>query len=82
MFRFALGFDIVITHITIVIHLTGVFSKLSLYKTNNETNLLDENVNFHDSTKKQNTYLTRNIILFVVLTYLFLIFLIFKYLNE
>ena len=32
------------------------FFKLSLYKMNIKTNLLEEYVNFFDSAKKQNTY--------------------------
>ena len=71
---FAVGLDIFKTHITIVIHLTRIFFKLSLYKMNIETNLLEDHVNFVDSTKKQNTYLTRLIILFVVIISLFLFF--------
>ena len=36
-----------------------VIFKFSLYKMKIKTNLLEEYVNFVDSTKKQNTYLTR-----------------------
>ena len=57
MFSFALEFDIFITHISIVIHLTRIFFKSSLYKMNTKTNLLAEYVSFLDSTKQQYTYL-------------------------
>ena len=49
---------------------------------NIKRNLLEEYVYFVDSTKKQNTYLIRIIILFVVNISLFLTFLLFNYLNE
>ena len=82
MTLFAVGFDIFKTHITIVIHLTRVIFKLSLYEMNNKTNLLEDYVNFDHSTKKQNTYFTRIIILFVVNISLFLIFLFFKHNSK
>ena len=49
---------------------------------NIKTNLLEEYVNFVDSTKKQNKYFKIIIILFVVILCLFLFFVLFNYLNE
>ena len=51
-FRFALGFDIFITHITLVIHSPETFFKLSFYKMNIKTNFLEDYVNFVDATKE------------------------------
>ena len=50
------------------------------YKMNVQTNLLEDYVNFVDSTKK--TYLTRIINLCMVFISLFSIFVLFDYLNE
>ena len=49
---------------------------------NIKTNLLEEYVNFVDSTKKQNKHFKIIIALFVVFLCLFLIFVLFKHLNE
>ena len=49
---------------------------------NIKTNLLEEYVNSVDNTKKQNKYFKLNIILFVVISCLFLVFVLFKYLND
>ena len=49
---------------------------------NIKTNLIEEYVNFVDSTMKQNTNYKIIIFLFVVIVTLFLFFLLFKYLNE
>ena len=49
---------------------------------NNKTNLHDDYVNFDESTKKQNTYFKINIILITIIMFLFLVFLLFQYLNE
>ena len=49
---------------------------------NIKTNLIEEYVNFVDSTKKQNKYFKKNLILFVVILCLILFFVLFKYLNE
>ena len=46
---------------------------------NIKTNLLEENVNFVDNTKKQNKYFKILIILFVVNSCLFLFFVLFNY---
>ena len=48
---------------------------------NIKTNSPEDYVNFVDSTKKQNTYLTRTLNSFVVILSLFLIFL-FKYNSK
>ena len=45
-------------------------------------NLFEEYVNFVDSTKEQNTFLRRIIVLFKVIVALSLFHLLFKYLNE
>ena len=49
---------------------------------NIKTNLIEEYVNFVDSTKKQNKYFKKILILFVVILCLILFFVLFKYLNE
>ena len=49
---------------------------------NIETNLVEDYVNFVDTSTKQNTYLTRIINFLVVIISLFLIFLLINYLNE
>ena len=49
---------------------------------NIKMNLLEEYVNFVDTTKKQNTYFKIFIVLFVVIVSLFSFHLLFKYLNE
>ena len=49
---------------------------------NIKTNLLEDYVNFFDTTKEHNTYYKRIIILFVVIISLFLNFLLIKYTNE
>ena len=52
---------------------------------NIKTNLLEENVNFVDNTKKQNKYFKIVIILIVTIMFLFLFFVLLyniKYLNE
>ena len=41
---------------------------------NNQTNLLEEYVNFVDNTKKQNKYFTISIILIAIIMFLFLFF--------
>ena len=48
---------------------------------NSKTNLLEENVNFVDNTKKQNKYFEISIILFAIIMFLFLFFLLFQYLK-
>ena len=50
-------------------------------KKNIKTNLLEDYVNFVDSTTKQNTHYKRSIFPFVIIISLFLTFL-FKYINE
>ena len=50
MFIFALGFDKLVTDITKIFHLIRIFCP----KMNIKTNLLEEYVNFVDTTKKQN----------------------------
>ena len=52
------------------------------YKINIKTKLLEDYVNFLDSTKKQNEYFKKIISLIVATLCLFLIFVLFKYLNE
>ena len=47
-----------------------------------KTILLEDNVNFVDSTKKQNTYFILIILLIANIIYLFLFSFLFKYLNE
>ena len=49
---------------------------------NIETNLLEDYVNFVDTTTRQNTYFKIIIVLFVVIVSLFLFCFLFKYLNE
>ena len=49
---------------------------------NVKTNLVEEYVNFVDTTKKQNKYFKIILILFVVILCLFLFFVLFNYLNE
>ena len=46
------------------------------------TNLPEEKFNFVDTTKKQNRYFKKTIFLFAIFISLFLIYLLFKYLNE
>ena len=46
---------------------------------NIKTNLLEEYVNFVDNTKKQNKYFKISIILFVIILFLFLSIVLFKY---
>ena len=48
----------------------------------NKTCLIEEYVNFVDTTKKHNKYLKIIIFLFVVILCLFLFFVLFNYLNE
>ena len=49
---------------------------------NIKTDLLEEYVNFVDSTMKQNKYFKKLIILFLVILCLFFFFVLFKNLNE
>ena len=49
---------------------------------NIQTNLLEDYVNFVDTTTKRNTDFKITIIIFVVIVSLFLIFLSSEYLNE
>ena len=49
---------------------------------NIRTNLLEEYINFVDTTKEQNKNFKIIIILFVVIFCLFLFFVLFYYLNE
>ena len=49
---------------------------------NIKTNLLEDYVNFVDTTTRQNKYFKIIIILFVVITSLFLFFVSFNYINE
>ena len=49
---------------------------------NKKTILLEDYVNFVNTTKKQNNYFKINIILFVIIMSLFLIFLLLKHINE
>ena len=49
---------------------------------NIKTNLLEDYVNFVDNTKRQNKYFKTIIISIAISTSLFLIFPLFKYLNE
>ena len=46
---------------------------------NIKTNLLEEYVNFVDNTKKQNKCFKISIILFVIIMFLFLFIVLFKY---
>ena len=49
---------------------------------NNKTNLIEEYVNFVDTTTKQNTYYYKTFIgLFVIIVSLFSFYLLFTYLN-
>ena len=48
---------------------------------NFKTNLLEEYVNFVDTTKKQNKYFKIGIILLAMILFLFLFFLLFQYLK-
>ena len=47
-----------------------------------KTNLLEEYVNFVDSTKKQNRFFKRSLLLIANVISSFLCYLLFKYLNE
>ena len=47
-----------------------------------KTNLLEEYVNFVDTTKKQNKYLKKVVSLIAIITSLFSFFFLFKKLNE
>ena len=49
---------------------------------NNKTNLLEEYVNFVDNTKKQNRYFKISKFLIVIITFLFLFLVLFKYLTK
>ena len=51
-------------------------------KMNIKTNLLEDYVDFVESTKKQNLFLKRIIILFVDIISSFSFFVLFKYINE
>ena len=53
-----------------------------VFKINIKRNLLEDFVTFLDTTTKQNSYFKIIIIFFTIMTTLFLIFLLFKYLNE
>ena len=48
------------------------------YKVNIKTNLLEEYVNFVDTTKKQNKYFKLNIFIIATIMFLFLFFLLFQ----
>ena len=48
---------------------------------NIKTNLLEEYVNFVDTTKKKNKYFKTGIILLAIIMFLFLFFLLFQYLK-
>ena len=58
-----------------------LFFGLSLDKKNIRTNLLDDHINFVDTTLKQNTCFKKPKFIFVVVVSLFL-FVLFKYINE
>ena len=49
---------------------------------NIKTNLPEEYVEFVDTTKKQNIFFNKFIFLIAVIMFSFLIYLLFKYLNE
>ena len=49
---------------------------------NFETYLLEDYVNFIDTTKKQSNYYKKTIFLFAIIKTSFLFYLLFKYLNE
>ena len=49
---------------------------------NIKTNLIEDYVDFVDLTMKQNKYFKLIIYLFVAILFLFLFFVLFKYLNE
>ena len=81
MFLFALRFEIFITRFTKIIHSNRVLvqeNELSLYlkKMNNKTILLEEYVNFVDTTEKQNKNFKTIIILDGIIVALFLFFFI------
>ena len=48
---------------------------------NTKTNLLEQYVNFVDNTKKPNKYFKINMLLIVIIMFLFLFFVLFKYLT-
>ena len=56
-----------------------LFSRSIVIKTNIETNILEDYVNFVDTKTRQNTYFKKYIVLFVLFITLFLVFLLFKY---
>ena len=62
----------------IILHYENVISYYT-YKLNFKTTLLEEYINFVESTKKQTKYYKTNTILFVVILCLFLFFVLFKY---
>ena len=57
-------------------------SQYYYYKMNTKTNLLEDYIDLVDSTKEQNTYIKRIIILFTLIVSLFLFYLPIKHLNE
>ena len=59
-----------------------IFFKLSIYKKNIKTNLLENYVNIVDTTKKQNKYLRICIIIIVFIVKILTILPVFRYLNE
>ena len=77
MRMFSFLFDIFETYITVISHLL----QLNTYKMNIKTNLLEEYVNFVDSTKKQYKYFEIIIILIVIIMFLFLFFVLLQYLK-
>ena len=76
MRMFTFLFNISQTYLTIITHL------LQLNKMNIKTNLLEEYVNFVDTTKKRNEKLWIYTIILVFLLIILTIIRVFKYLNE
>ena len=66
------------------IHIYENFSQLKKYKMNIKTNLIEEYVNFVDSTIKRNKNLWIYIILLLFIVFIFIIIIIFLfgYINE
>ena len=62
--------------------LEDICDNYNAYKKNTKTNLLEEHVNFVDTTKKLNEYFKIFIIFLMVILGLFLFFVLFKHVNE
>ena len=66
------------------IHIYENLSQLNQYKMNIQTNLIEEYVNFVDSTKKRNENLWSYIIMLIFIVFILIIIIIFlfEYINE